>query len=97
MTDIDLTQPVAVPAPSRPARIATMHAAGQYLADNPDLPMPTTVEMVIHGVRAERFRALADLYGAEVEERGNARWITIPVALETLHGIEIRYVAFEEN
>jgi hypothetical protein len=89
--------PVVVPTPSRPARIAALHAAGLFLAENTDLPMPGVVEMICHDVPADRLRQLATVHGAEIHQRSNSRWLEIIVGLETLHGIAIRYIAFEER
>lgn len=82
--------PVYVPAPSRPARIAALHAAGLFLAENLDLPMPTHVQMQCE-VSQQRLQAIADLHGVAVTHGQSGSWLTVPICLETLHGIEIQY------
>lgn len=85
---------VTIPAPSRPARIAAMHAAGAFLADSPELPMPSDVNMIYHGATWQQLKATAQLHGVEILSGAHSCWIHVPVAMETLHGITITYVMF---
>lgn len=87
-------EPIIIPTPSRPARIAALHAAGLFLADHLDLPMPAEVTMTVHNVPAAEMHRLATAYGTAIKYGETASWVAIPVTLETLHGIEITYVAY---
>jgi hypothetical protein len=86
--------PVVVPAVSRPARIAALHMAGLFLAENTDLPMPSGVTMELHGLTEAQLQAMSELHGVPVRSGPTSRWVEIIVGLETLHGIGIRYLAF---
>ena len=90
-------EPVTVPAPSRPARIAALHAAGLFLAEHLDLPMPASVTMSAYELTWPQLTALADLHQVAIEYGDTCAWVNIPVALETLHGIEIEYTAFSQG
>ncbi len=90
MTD----EPVVIPTASRPARIAALHAAGLWLAEHNGLPMPEKIDMVRHCGTLEQLRALSELSGEPIQERGGSVWVTVPVTVEILHGITIEYTLF---
>lgn len=86
-------EPVTIPAPSRPARIAALHAAGLFLAEHIDLPMPAVVQMHVHDLTYEQIKAMSDLHGVPITFGEIQAHVRIVVALETLHGVEIEYLA----
>ncbi len=90
MTD----EPVVIPTASRPARIAALHAAGLWLAEHHGLPMPEKIDMIRYGGTLEQLRALSELSGEPIQERGGSVWVTVPVTVEILHGITIAYTLF---
>lgn len=90
MTD----EPVVIPTASRPARIAALHAAGLWLAENNGLPMPEKIDMVRHDGTLEQLRALSELSGEPIQTRGTSTWVTVPVTVEVLHGVTIEYTLF---
>lgn len=90
-------EPIVIPTPSRPARIAALHAAGLFLAEHIDLPMPATVHMHAHDLTWDQLTAVADLHRATIEYGTDTAWCSIPVTLETLYGIEIEYTAFSRD
>jgi hypothetical protein len=92
----DNMAPVDVPGNFRPVQIATVHGAAVFLAENPTLPMPAKVELSAHVPTLEVLRQIAAAYGSEVvstEER-LWYWATVPVAVESLHGMTIDYTVF---
>lgn len=93
----DTPAPIVIPTPSRPARIAALHAAGLFLAEHLDLPMPSTVHMHAYDATWAQLTAIAQLHGAEIQYGTDSAWVRIPVALETLHGIEIEYIVFSRD
>lgn len=93
----DTPNPIEIPAHGfRPVQIATVHGAAVFLAENPDLPMPAKVELSAHVPTLAVLRAIAVAYGAEIIHTAERLWywVTIPVAIEALHGIEINYLVF---
>jgi hypothetical protein len=87
-------EPVTIPTVSRPARIAALHAAGLWLAEHTDVPMPDAVSMVRYDVTLEQLRALSQLHNEPIQYGGTSQWVEIPVTIEVLHGVEITYTAF---
>lgn len=85
---------VTLPNLTRPARIAAVHAAAGFLATNPELPMPTSVDLTAHDLTEAELQHLAEVYGVEIIQRSASRWIEIPIMIESLHGVEATYVAF---
>ena len=94
-----MTNPDAVTIPhfTRPQLIAAVHAAAGFLADSPDLPFPTDVQMIAHNVPDDVFDRVADTHGAEISFGGTTTWATIPVAYEPLHGVRIEYTMFRNT
>ena len=90
----DTPQPVTIPTPSRPARIAALHAAGLFLAEHLDLPMPINVRMNAHDLTHAQLEAISQLHGVPIKHHGDSASVHIIVTLETLHGIEIEYCAY---
>lgn len=90
MTD----EPVVIPTASRPARIAALHAAGLWLAENSTLPMPEKIDMIRHDGTLEQLRALSELSGEPIQTQGTSTWVTVPVTVEVLHGVTIEYTLF---
>lgn len=88
---------VTAPAPSRPARIAALHAAGVFLADNTALPMPERVQMVAYDLSEAEIHSIAHAHGAQIHHSSAHTWVQVHVALETLHGIEIDYIAHQRK
>lgn len=88
--------PISVPAPYRPVQIATVHSAAVFLAENPNLPMPAKVELSAHVPTLVVLRTIAAAYGSEVihAAEGLWYWCTIPVAIESLHGMDVEYTVF---
>lgn len=92
MTDREIT----IPSPYRAVKIATVHSAAVFLAENPELPMPAKVELSAHVPSLAVLQEIAAAYRSEVvstEER-LWYWTTIPVAVETLHGMQVDYTVF---
>jgi hypothetical protein len=86
--------PITVPAPFRPVQIATVHSAAVFLAENPALPMPASVELSAHVTTLELLHIIAAAEQVDIVEQGQWVWCTIPVAIETLHGMAINYKVF---
>lgn len=86
--------PIMVPAPFRPVQIATVHSAGVFLAENPTLPMPAKVDLTAHVHTLELLHTIATAEQVDVVEQGQWVWCVIPVAIETLHGMDINYTLF---
>ncbi len=87
-------KPVVIPTASRPARIAALHAAGLWLAENSTLPMPEKIDMTRWDGTLEQLRALSDLSGEPIQERDGHTWVSVPVTVEVLHGVTIEYTLF---
>lgn len=87
-------QPVTIPQPSRPAMIAALHGGAAFMAQEHNLPMPNSMVITAREVPYDRLVMLAHAYGVPMRTGGRHAWITIPVAVEALTGVEIEYVAF---
>ncbi len=92
----DNMEPITVPQTFRPVQIATVHGAAVFLAENPTLPMPAKVELSAHVPTLAVLHAIAAAYGSEVISTDGQLWYwtTIPVAVESLHGMTIDYTVF---
>jgi hypothetical protein len=90
------TAPITVPS-SRALAVSTLHAAAEYLADETSLPTPTDARISVHEVPFTVLQQIAASHGSEIQyglTNPSTCWVTVPIAVEALHGIAIDYVAF---
>jgi hypothetical protein len=87
-----------MPAPSRPALIAALHAAPVFLAAEHDLPIPTEVTLTRHDLTPAQLYALAEQYGRAVQGQtdkpdaaGTWHWVELPISTRQAHGLDVKY------
>lgn len=89
-----MTDPVNIPQPTRPAMIAALHTGATFMAQQHDLPMPTEMTLVARLLPYDHLMSLSAVYGVPIRTGGRHAWITIPVAMSVLTGVDIEYVAY---
>jgi hypothetical protein len=90
------TDPITLPPTTRAVQVAALHSVAAFLADYPNLPDPAAAEINAYNVPYLTLQELAERHHTEFHHRGRVCWVTIPLTVESLHGITINYNAHGE-
>ncbi len=86
---------------NRVRAIAAIHALAQWLTDNPDAPIPWSIEVnadprtapaAVDQERIDALDAFADAHGAERTKHGPHHFALLKLARIPTHGVEINYI-----
>jgi len=102
MTDTETTAAPPVLAQRHPGRalvIAAIHSYAQWLADNPDVPVPTQLSGSVHptGAPGDARQAALDFHanhGGSKLSGGNSAWVDFQVSDSPL---PVRHVVFADD
>lgn len=91
------TTPVNIPATRRLLVAATLHSFATLLAGDPDIPVPDSGTLYAHRLTRAQILAQADLAGSEIKVRDTCAYVTVPLAVKAVHGIDLDLSLFTND